>query len=179
MRSARSERRIVRTAAALAGAVAVLLMLAACGGGGGGGSSSNGTTTTGGANQTVAVQNGGSITFALDEDLAGFNVLNASQNEFVLAEVMDSVWPNVFITPPSLKPVPDPNVVTSVKLTKTSPQTVVYKINPKAKWSDGVPISAADFIYNWQAQSGSSKYTDKGGKPFEPATTSGPKFGWK
>ena len=176
MRSARSERRSVRTAAALAGAVAVLLMLAACGGGGSSGSSGSSGGTTGGvagSTKTVSVKSGGSFTFALDEDLAGFNVLNASQNEFVLAEVLDPVWPNVFITPPNLKPMPDPNLMTSVKLTKKSPQTIVYKINPKAKWSDGVPISAADFVYAWHAQSGSPKFTDKGGKPFEPASTSG------
>ena len=121
----------------------------------------------------VSVKSGGSLTYALDEDLAGFNVLNASQNEFVLQEILDPVWPSVFITPPSLKPTLDTNVVTSAKVTKTNPQTIVYKLNPKAKWSDGVPIDVHDFVYNWQAQSGNSKYTDKGGKPFEPATTSG------
>ncbi|HEU5214335.1 MAG TPA: ABC transporter family substrate-binding protein [Gaiellaceae bacterium] len=168
-----AERRSVRTVAALAMAGAVLLALAACGGGSS--SSSGGVSTTGvaGASKTVAVKSGGSLTYALDEDLAGFNVLNASQNEFVLQEIIDPVWPSVFITPPSLKPSLDKNFVTSAKLTKKSPQTIVYKINPQAKWSDGVPIDAADFIYNWQAQSGSSKYTDKGGKPFEPASTSG------
>jgi peptide/nickel transport system substrate-binding protein len=177
MRSARSVRRSVRTAVALVGAGAVLLALAACGGGGGSSNNNgtNGATTSsvGGSTKPISVKTGGSLTFALDEDLAGFNVLNLSQNEFVLQEILDPVWPSVFITPPSLNPQPDPNVVSSVKLTKKNPQTVVYKINPKAKWSDGVPINADDFIYNWQAQSGLSKYTDKGGKPFEPASTSG------
>jgi len=176
MRSARSERRSVRTAVALVGAGAVLLALAACGGGGSSGNNStNGATTSapGGSTKPVAVKSGGSFTFALDEDLAGFNVLNLSENEFVLQEILDPVWPSVFITPPNLKPAPDPNLMQSVKLTKKNPQTVVYKINPKAKWSDGVPINASDFIYNWQAQSGNPKYTDKGGKPFEPAGTSG------
>jgi peptide/nickel transport system substrate-binding protein len=173
MRSARSDRRI-RTAAALVAAGAVLLALAACGGGGSSGGSSSVTTSgVGSSTKTISVKSGGSLTFALDEDLAGFNVLNASENEFVLQEVLDPVWPSVFITPPNLKPVPDRNIVTSVKLTKKSPQTIVYKINPKAKWSDGVPIGVKDFVYNWHAQSGNSKFTDKGGKPFEPATTSG------
>ena len=178
MRSARSVRRSVRTVAALVGAGAVLLALAACGGGGSSSSNNNGTTgattsSVGGSTKLISVKSGGSLTFALDEDLAGFNVLNLAQNEFVLQEILDPVWPSVFITPPSLKPQPDSNLVSSVKLTKKNPQTVVYKINPKAKWSDGVPINADDFIYNWQAQSGSAKFTDKGGKPFEPASTSG------
>jgi glutathione transport system substrate-binding protein len=173
MRSARSDRRTVRTVAALAVAGAVLLALAACGGGGGGNKTTATTSSTGGTVKTVAVKKGGTLTYALDEDLAGFNVLNLAENEFVLQEILDPVWPSAFITPPNLKPTPDKNLLTSVKLTNKNPQTVVYKINPKAKWSDGVPIDARDFIYNWQAQSGSSKFTDKGGKPFEPATTSG------
>jgi peptide/nickel transport system substrate-binding protein len=175
MRSARSERRSVRTAAALVGAGAVLLALAACGGGSSNNNGTTGATTSapGGSTKTVAVKSGGSLTFALDEDLAGFNVLNLAQNEFVLQEILDPVWPSVFNIPPNLKPTPNSSFVTSVKLTKKSPQTVVYKINPKAKWSDGVPINANDFIYNWRAQSGNPKFKDKGGKPFEPASTSG------
>ncbi|HEX4865829.1 MAG TPA: ABC transporter substrate-binding protein, partial [Acidimicrobiales bacterium] len=46
-----------------------------------------------------------------------------------------------------------------------------YRINPKAVWSDGVPITGADFVYNWQAQSGTG--TDVGGHPFTPASRSG------
>ena len=175
MRSAKPDRRSVRTVAALAVAGAVLLALAACGGGGGGGNNNSGGTTGGvsGSTKVVSVKSGGTLTYALDEDLAGFNVLNLAENEFVLQEILDPVWPSVFTTPPNLKPTPDHNVVTSVRLTKKQPQTIVYNINKKAKWSDGVPIDASDFIYNWQAQSGNSKFTDKGGKPFEPATTSG------
>ncbi len=36
-----------------------------------------------------------------------------------------------------------PTVVTSPN------QVVTYKINPKAVWSDGVPITSADFAYTW------------------------------
>jgi peptide/nickel transport system substrate-binding protein len=160
-------------AAVLAAAGAVALTLAACGGGSSSGNNPATTSGVGGSTKTVSVKSGGSLTFALDEDVAGFNVLQLAENEFVLQEIIDPVWPSVFITPPNLDPTLDKNFVTSAKLTKKSPQTIVYTINPKAKWSDGVPINAADFIYNWQAQSGSSKYTDVGGKPFEPASTSG------
>lgn len=139
------------------------------------GSSGSGRATNGvaGATKTVAVKNGGSLTFALDEDLAGFNVLDASENEFALQEVLDPVWPSVFIIPPNLRPTLDKDVVTSAKLTKKSPQTIVYVINREANWSDGIPINAADFVYNWQAQAGHPGFTDKGGKRFEPAGTSG------
>ncbi|HEY1625777.1 MAG TPA: ABC transporter family substrate-binding protein [Streptosporangiaceae bacterium] len=110
---------------------------------------------------------------ALDEDVAGFNLLQYSDNEFVLQEILNEVWPSVYIITPSYKVSLDTNVVTSATETSTSPQTIVYQINPKATWSDGVPINAQDFIYNWEVQSGSPKYKDVGNAAYLPATTSG------
>jgi peptide/nickel transport system substrate-binding protein len=34
------------------------------------------------------------------------------------------------------------------------PLTIVYTLNPKAVWSDGVPITAEDFKYAWEEQRG-------------------------
>lgn len=152
---------LVKITWAVALSAAALLVAAGCAGG------SNPPPAKG------PVKSGGAITFALDEDVAGWNVLMANDNEFVLQEILDQTWPSAFVIHPNLKPVLNTNVITSAKVTKTSPQTVVYNINPKATWSDGTPISADDFIYNWQAQSGNPKYKDKGGKAFIPATTSG------
>lgn len=172
MRLPTPNRRSGRVVPALAVAAVAILALSACGGGSSSGTSGS-TGGVAGAQTTSSVKVGGSLTFALDEDVAGFNVLNASQNEFVLQEILDQVWPSVYIAQPNLKLALNTNVVRSAKLTRKNPQTVVYQLNPKAKWSDGVPIDAQDFIYNWQAQSGNAEYKDKGGKPFEPASTSG------
>ena len=45
----------------------------------------------------------------------------------------------------------EPNVLLAAAPTlSTSPkQVVTYKINPKAVWSDGTPITSADFKYTW------------------------------
>ena len=85
----------------------------------------------------------------------------------------NQIWPQAFITPPNLTPTLNKDLLTSAAVTSTSPQTVVYKINPKATWSDGTPITAADFIYNWQAQSGNPKYKDLGGAAYLAASTAG------
>src|SRR5207302_1798164 len=55
----------------------------------------------------------------------------------------------------------------------SNPQTVVYNVNHRATWQDGVPFNADDFIYNWQAQSGLPLYADVGGVPFDAASTAG------
>jgi peptide/nickel transport system substrate-binding protein len=103
-------------------AMAGVLALAAC-------SSSSTTPTT---TSTSSVKSGGSLTFALDEDIAGFNSSQAADNEFVLAEIMDQVWPQVFVIQPDLTVALDTDYVTSAKVTNQNPQTVVYQINPKA-----------------------------------------------
>jgi peptide/nickel transport system substrate-binding protein len=144
-------------------AAAASLVVAACGG-----SSSSGT-----GSGTGTVKSGGTATFALDEDVAGFNVLQANDNEFVLQEINDQIWPQAFITPPNLTPTLNKDLLTSAAVTSTSPQTVVFKINPKATWSDGTPITAQDFIYNWQANSGNPKYKDLGGAAYLAASTAG------
>jgi glutathione transport system substrate-binding protein len=144
--------------------------IAACSSG-----TSSGTSTgiPSAAASTAAVQSGGSLTFAIDQDLAGFNINYANSNEFVLQEVMSNIWPQAYLIPPNLTPQLDTDYVTSAKITSTSPQTIVYTLNPKAVWSDGVPISAADYIYMWQANSGNPKFTDVGGKQFAPASSAG------
>jgi peptide/nickel transport system substrate-binding protein len=47
-----------------------------------------------------------------------------------------------------------------------SPLTVKYSINPKAVWSDGVPVDCDDMVLDWMAQSGLNK-------GFQPAGTAG------
>ena len=163
----RGGRRLGRTLAV--GAVAAgLALVAACGSSGGSGGlakPSNGTTVT--------VRSGGTATYAIDQDVAGFNVNQATDNEFVLQEILNQTLPSVYITTPALKEVLNTNYVTSAKVTSTSPQTVVYNINPKATWSDGTPINADDFVYMWQADSGNPKFKDVKGAAFQPASTAG------
>jgi peptide/nickel transport system substrate-binding protein len=113
------------------------------------------------------------MTFALDEDLAGFNINTSAADEFVLQEILDMVWPQVFIINNQLQPYLNTQLMESATQTSTSPQTIVYKINPAAVWSDGTPIDGADFIYNYEAQSGNAAFFDVGHKAFDDASTTG------
>jgi peptide/nickel transport system substrate-binding protein len=120
-----------------------------------------------------ASSSGGTATVALDEDLAGFNINTSAASETVLQEIMNMVWPQAFIVSNKLQPVLNRQLLVGASVTSQSPQTVVYTLDPKAVWSDGTPITADDFIYNWQAQSGNPAYTDVGGQPYDAASTSG------
>ena len=109
---------------------------------------------------------------ALDETLAGFNINTSAANEFVLAEILDTVWPQPYIVNAGLKPVLNTDLISKVAVT-ANPQTVTYTLNPKAVWQDGTPIEADDFIYNWEAQSGNPQYTDVGGQAYDAASSAG------
>src|ERR1700740_376913 len=74
-------------------AMAGVLALAAC-------SSSSSPTTS--PTSSSSVKTGGFLTCAWEGDLAGFNSSQAADNEFVLAEIMDNVWPEVYVIQPDL-----------------------------------------------------------------------------
>ena len=85
--------------------------------------------------------------------------------------VASTVWAQVFQVGPGLTPELDTNVVQSAEVVSLNPQTVVYQIAPRAVWSDGVPITAADFQYAWQSQRGGA--IDVDGTPDSVASTLG------
>lgn len=70
----------------------------------------------------------------------------------ITAEVMEQVWPQTFVTDGELHATTEPGFVENAEVESISPFKVVYTLNPKAVWSDGTPITAVDFIYNWHEQ---------------------------
>jgi peptide/nickel transport system substrate-binding protein len=135
------------------GTITLLALVAsACGGGGANGSAggSSGTSVT-----YVAVA-GGTISYGMVQSPTGCNPNTPSGDtpgtQTVLAAVLPSPFvPNVMNadgTPTS------EDLIESAEPVSISPQTIVYTLNPKAVWSDGVPITAADFKYAWEQQRG-------------------------
>jgi peptide/nickel transport system substrate-binding protein len=113
------------------------------------------------------------IVYSLDEEPTNFNFLTSDGNGVAMLQIVDRVWPSVFHTDPGANVSIDRELMDSVTLVSSNPQTVVYNVNHRAIWQDGVPFNADDFIYNWQAQSGFPQYTDVGGVPFDAASTVG------
>jgi glutathione transport system substrate-binding protein len=114
---------------------------------------------------------GGTVTVALDQvptTLNDHTVVGETASTRLLASL---VWPQVFQSGPQQTSVLDTQVVQSAELVGTNPQTVVYQIDPKAVWSDGVPIDSSDFVYAWRSQRGGA--TDVDGKPDVVASTLG------
>jgi peptide/nickel transport system substrate-binding protein len=144
-------------------AAGLTLVLAACGSGGsGGGSAQSGSAglsscdTQGKANtcNSAATKPGGTFTYTIEKNIQQWNVQDTNGNTFENGEALGVVLPQVFVPQPDFSVRLNTDLVTSAAQTSTSPQTLVYKINPKASWNDGTPITADDFVYYWRTNNG-------------------------
>jgi peptide/nickel transport system substrate-binding protein len=130
--------------------------VAACGGSGGGGKPADDSVPVTKPNivTTDAVRDGGSITMALEKDVPNFDSLS-SDAPLESQIVVNGIFPAAFVQLPDYTVRMNSDLLDSAGITSTKPQTVVYKIKQNAVWSDGTPISADDFVFNWQSQNGS------------------------
>lgn len=141
-------------------AVVVLLGLAVvaagCGTSGSVASSTATTTTVTNPADPWVIGQGGTITVGIDEAPSGCNPDSSTGNTWADQLVLEPVLPSTFIVGPNGDLAYNSAVISQAEVVSTNPQTVVYTINPEAVWSDGVAISATDFIYAWQEQRGTS-----------------------
>ncbi|GDY62925.1 hypothetical protein SAV14893_023180 [Streptomyces avermitilis] len=112
------------------------------------------------------IQQGGTLKFAISQYIADFNRYTANGNQGDAATINELVEPSLFTADARGAVRPNENFLLSASVTSTSPQVVTYKLNPKAKWSDGAPLSWRDFRALWKATNGTNK-------EYEAANTSG------
>lgn len=82
----------------------------------------------------------------------GFNNHVPATVSLVLANIMAAVWPSAFVATADGSIEVNRDLLESAELTDTDPQTVVYRMNPEAVWSDGDAIDAGDFVYQWRTE---------------------------
>jgi peptide/nickel transport system substrate-binding protein len=141
----------------------LLLLGAGCSGGDGG------STTEGGANSPSAkpgvndiaptdraeLADSGKLTWPIDTFPANFNLHELDGALADGAAIMGGLMPGMFNFDAEAGPVVNTDYAESAVLTATEPkQVVTYKLNPKAAWDDGKPITIADFEAQWKALSG-------------------------
>ncbi|MHA6762719.1 ABC transporter family substrate-binding protein [Streptacidiphilus sp. PAMC 29251] len=107
------------------------------------------------------LKQGGTLNFPVDQYSTQWNLLNAdSQNELSILNTLQPMMPQLFNVSADNKLTPNPDYLAGVtNSTVDGKQVTKYELNPKAKWSDGTPITWNDFKANWTVQSGkNSKY---------------------
>jgi len=150
-------RRLQKRVSLVAPVALLALGAAACGGSSG----SSGSSNSAKPNTIATVKQGGTLTFASEKVPEGFNTNTNSDNTFDTQQQMSPLAPWVFNQTPDISTVAlNTDLLDSAELTNKSPETVVYKIKQSAVWSDGVPITADDFVYNWKHQNGSDPNDD-------------------
>jgi ABC-type transport system substrate-binding protein len=155
------------------------MIAAACGGDNSGDTSNTtsapATTASGGATTSGAPAQGGTATIALPDVFSGYNQGTSSENVFSNQWVTNQVIPS-FVYFDDKGEIQVDKDLSEITKTSDSPLTVDVKINPKAIWEDGTPISCDDIYLYWVAQNGTLTKKDDTGADvgmFGNATTVG------
>jgi peptide/nickel transport system substrate-binding protein len=111
---------------------------------------------------------GGSLSFGVTQSPTGCNAHTPTGDSPATLMVLGAVLPSPFLVGPDGTPVSNLNLIEQSELISTKPETIVYTLNAKAVWSDGVPITAKDFTYAWEQQRG-----DPTSNPATVASTAG------
>ena len=148
-----------RGLAVLAAGATGLALLAGCSGSSGGSGSGSSSTSISGTSAADSYNSGtpkqgGSVTWTIEKTMANWNLLSAEGDTFDYGQIINALTPSTYLFNPSYTVTMNSDLLVSATETSTSPQTVVYKIQPNAVWSDGTAINADDFVYNWQVQNG-------------------------
>jgi peptide/nickel transport system substrate-binding protein len=173
------------TAALVAVTATATLTLAACGGG-----SNN---SSGSSNNGAVLPNTAWAKASYDEVKQGGTLVQAVSQlpyNFVFQQANDGLGDTVTIEAPTVlggvifKPdgtwQPDPNTVESAKVVSKDPLRIEVKLNPKAVWSDGKPITYVDMVNTWKALNGTNPkfeiLSDQGFKDISAVTRGANEF---
>jgi peptide/nickel transport system substrate-binding protein len=110
--------------------------------------------------QRVRIQEGGTVRATAIQEPSGFNPNTSKDDGIAVQAVAVTMYPSVFRVHPDFSVRLDQAFMAGAELTSHDPQTITYRIRPEARWSDGTPISAADFIYLWEHLNGTNPKTD-------------------
>jgi peptide/nickel transport system substrate-binding protein len=108
----------------------------------------------------VEIREGGTVQVTAVSEPSGFNPHTSKDESVALQAVAVTVYPSVFRIHPDFSVQLDQTFMVSAELTSQDPQTITYRIQPEASWSDGTPITAADFTYLWENSKGTNPRID-------------------
>ncbi|SDG07808.1 peptide/nickel transport system substrate-binding protein [Lentzea fradiae] len=153
-----------RTTVGVSALAAVVLTLTACGGP----SNNGGDSGLKGAENTIGqadinpqdaskVKDGGEFRWPVDQlpDNWNYNQLDGTNADG--RRMIDTLMPNLFKQNPDATIEINKDYLEDAKLASTDPQVLEFKINPKAKWSDGAALSWEDFEAMWKSLNGADK----------------------
>ena len=157
-----------RRAPALAALLAAVLAVTTSACSGGGRDNQAAGTTTGRRDATAndtdinpvrrdELPDGGTLRWPLVASPPNFNTGELDGTSADTANVVGALLPSLFGFDSEARPTVNRDYLDSGELTAKDPrQIVTYRINRRAAWDDGTPITEADFEAQWKAMSGSN-----------------------
>ncbi|MGH3873690.1 MAG: ABC transporter family substrate-binding protein [Pseudonocardiaceae bacterium] len=141
-------------------ALVLLMLMAGCGGAGGIGSrGSDLSSTTNDINPAARdrIADTGTMSWPLSRLPPNYNYYQLNGQDIENAAVVGGLLPGTFAFSANSQPILRKEYFESAELTSAEPkQVVTYRINPKAIWYGGTPITVADFQAQWKALNGSN-----------------------
>ena len=104
----------------------------------------------GSASTSAGPKSGGQVVFGAEQEPPCLNGYLEGCNNTWTTWTVGTQFRGLYIQKPDFTIVPD--MAQSASLVKSKPETIAVKIKKQAVWSDGVPVTAADFIYTWKQQ---------------------------
>jgi glutathione transport system substrate-binding protein len=140
---------------ALIAILAAAMVVAGCGGASDGGDVADGVTLKASDINPVPreqLKQGGVMRWGINELPAQWNFNQIDGKTDTGSKIIYAVMPRPFRVDAEANITPNPNYLLSASVTTTDPRQVVsYRLNPKAKWSDGTPITWRDYKAQWKA----------------------------
>lgn len=164
-------------ASLLVAAISVVLLVAsACTGD----SSDDGTTTPPATSDGEAPPTGGSVVLAMEQWPQCLNPITCGAPSSVWWSVLEHVLPMAMVPDAAGDFAASPLLTEAPTIDNggivADPFTITYHLNPDANWSDGSPITSADFEFTWRAiMNTTGAYTTSGYDLIESIDTSDPK----
>lgn len=104
------------------------------------------------------MQDGGRLTWPIDSMPVTYNYLHIDGTEHSHSYSKLAMMPALYRADETGTPKWNPDYLAAEPSLATEPkQVVTYRINPKASWYDGTPITWEDFHWQWRALNGSNK----------------------
>ncbi|MFB7912635.1 ABC transporter family substrate-binding protein [Streptomyces sp. NPDC056061] len=101
-----------------------------------------------------AVAAGGTVHWAIDSVPATFNAFQADADAST-ARITSALLPTLFPLDTQGRPQLNTDYLKSAEVVEREPrQVVLYRLDPRAVWSDGREIGAPDFVAQWRALNG-------------------------
>lgn len=101
---------------------------------------------------------GGTFRFVVVDICPNFNISALAGNLLNCSQVMGMMLPSYMDFDKNAKLAINKNYALDIKASKVAgKQTVVYTLNPKAKWNNGKTIGLADFVGHWNALKATGK----------------------